>query len=89
MATLVFRSGENGATSMLPSKPGETVTIEESQLYTRFPYEEGSICLEDVMDPMWNFLVLPSGPRSTRVLDHGSDEELLLVALPRPTLRPR
>jgi hypothetical protein len=67
MATLVLRSGENGSTSLLPFKPGETVTIEESQLCTRFHYEEGSDYLEDVTDPMRNFLVLPSGPRSARV----------------------
>jgi hypothetical protein len=67
MATLVFQSDKNGAVSMVSFKLDETMTIEESQLCTRFQYKEGSIYLEDVMDLMQNFLVLPSGPRSARV----------------------
>ena len=37
---------------MVSFKLDEIVTIEESQLYTRFQYEEGSIYLEDVTNPM-------------------------------------
>jgi hypothetical protein len=67
MVMLVFRSGKNGATSMVPFKPGEVVTIDESQLCKRFQYEEGSVCLEDVTNPMQNFFILPIGPRSTKM----------------------